>query len=101
MGRRKVLFISQLGTLIAWGIFLLALYLPINTLFEVNSNSVGVFSITLPLVFLFIARALDGLTGGNVSVANAYLGFSGALSGGGLPGRLREQISLAVGENNE
>ena len=27
----------------------------------------------MPLIFLFMARALDGLTGGNVSVANAYL----------------------------
>ena len=29
--------------------------------------------ITLPIVVLFFARALDGITGGNISVANAYL----------------------------
>lgn len=73
MGRRRVLLISQVGTLIAWIVFLFALYVPIKNLFDVDSSSVGAFSITLPLVFLFIARALDGLTGGNVSVANAYL----------------------------
>jgi MFS family permease len=28
---------------------------------------------TIPLLALFIARAVDGITGGNVSVANAYL----------------------------
>ena len=28
---------------------------------------------TLPLILLFLARATDGITGGNVSVANAYL----------------------------
>ncbi len=34
------------------------------------------------------------------AVANAYLGFSGALAGGILPARLREQLALAVGEEN-
>ena len=38
-----------------------------------SNGLVGVFVITLPLLVLFLARALDGLTGGNVSVANAYL----------------------------
>ncbi|MDD9977760.1 MAG: MFS transporter, partial [Boseongicola sp.] len=28
---------------------------------------------TLPLLDLFLARAADGITGGNVSVSNAYL----------------------------
>ncbi|MEM9389562.1 MAG: MFS transporter [Bacteroidota bacterium] len=72
-GRRKILLISQIGTLVAWFVFLLALYLPINTLVEIESKTFGAFAVTLPLVFLFIARAFDGLTGGNVSVANAYL----------------------------
>ncbi len=34
------------------------------------------------------------------AVANAYLGFSQALGDGILPARLREQISLTVGEEN-
>jgi MFS family permease len=42
-------------------------------LVEVDSGLVGAFTITIPLLVLFFARALDGITGGNVSVANAYL----------------------------
>ncbi len=33
----------------------------------------GAFALTLPLAVLFIARAIDGITGGNVSVADAYV----------------------------
>lgn len=72
-GRRRVLLLSQLGTLMSWGIFLAALYLPVTPLVAVDSSVLGVFTLTVPLLVLFLARALDGLTGGNVSVANAYL----------------------------
>ena len=72
-GRKKVLLISHGGTLVGWIIFLFALFLPNENIFSINSLLVGTFVITLPLVILFIARALDGITGGNVSVANAYL----------------------------
>ena len=72
-GRKKVLLISHGGTLVGWIIFLFALFLPNEDLFSINSLLVGTFVITLPLIILFIARALDGITGGNVSVANAYL----------------------------
>ena len=72
-GRRKILLMSQLGTLASWFVFLGALFLPATTLLEVDSRLVGSFVLTLPLVVLFLARGLDGLTGGNVSVANAYL----------------------------
>jgi MFS family permease len=72
-GRRKVLFLSQLGTLVSWIIFLFALFIPIRSLFDMDSPIFGKFVLTLPLAVLFIARALDGVTGGNVSVANAYL----------------------------
>ncbi len=44
-----------------------------NDLFKVNSAIIGTFVITLPLAVLFLARAVDGLTGGNVSVADAYV----------------------------
>ncbi|HEX5981518.1 MAG TPA: MFS transporter [Nitrososphaeraceae archaeon] len=71
--RKKVLLISHGGTLVGWIIFLFALFLPDENLFSINSLLVGTFVITLPLIILFIARALDGITGGNVSVANAYL----------------------------
>jgi len=72
-GRKKVLLVSQGGTLAAWIIFLVALFLPVENIFDVDSAIFGTFVITLPLLVLFIARALDGITGGNVSVANAYL----------------------------
>lgn len=72
-GRKKILLVSHLGTLVAWVIFLVALYLPVDDLFSVNSEILGTFILTLPLAILFLARAIDGLTGGNVSVANAYV----------------------------
>jgi MFS family permease len=72
-GRKKILLLSQIGTLLAWVIFLVALFLPVVPLFEVSSYLLGTFTITLPLFTLFFARALDGATGGNISVANAYL----------------------------
>src|ERR687897_2620085 len=72
-GRKKVLLISHGGTLAGWIIFLFALFLPDENLFSINSLLVGTFVITLPLVILFIARALDGITGGNGFVAHGYL----------------------------
>jgi MFS transporter, DHA1 family, tetracycline resistance protein len=72
-GRRRILLLSQVGTFLSWGIFLVALRLPVTPLLEVHSTWLGVFTVTLPLLVLFFARALDGITGGNVSVANAYL----------------------------
>jgi MFS family permease len=71
-GRRRVLLLSQIGTFLAWLLFLLSLSLPLYTLFT-GSGLLGEFDFTLPLLLLFIARAFDGLTGGNISVANAYL----------------------------
>ncbi len=72
-GRRKILFVSQVGTLVSWAIILVALLVPSAQLIMVQSNWTGSFVLTLPLFILFLGRALDGLTGGNISVANAYL----------------------------
>ncbi len=72
-GRRRILLLSHLGTLASWLIFLVALYLPTRALWSLESEWLGAFTVTVPLAVLFLARALDGLTGGNVSVANAYL----------------------------
>jgi DHA1 family tetracycline resistance protein-like MFS transporter len=72
-GRKKILLLSHGGTLAGWMIFLIALFLPVNNLFSIDSSIIGTFVITLPLAALFLARAIDGLTGGNVSVANAYV----------------------------
>ena len=73
VGRRKILLLSQAGTLISWCIFLAAFLVPVTALTEVDSSLFGEFSLTLPLLLLSVARAVDGITGGNVSVANAYL----------------------------
>src|SRR5918994_1637563 len=72
-GRKKILLLSHGGTLAGWIIFLIALFLPVNNLFSVNTTILGAFTITLPLAVLFLARAIDGVTGGNVSVADAYV----------------------------
>ena len=63
LGRKPVLVISQAGTLLSWVVFLLALYLP-NT---------GFLGFALPLWIIAFSRILDGITGGNISVTNAYV----------------------------
>jgi MFS family permease len=72
-GRKKILLLSHGGTLAGWIIFLTALFLPVNNLFKIDAPLIVAFIITLPLAVLFLARAIDGLTGGNVSVADAYV----------------------------
>ncbi|MEL6918239.1 MAG: MFS transporter, partial [Bacteroidota bacterium] len=73
IGRKKVLVISQAGTFVAWMLFLLAFILPKTELWSQDSELTGSYMMTLPLITIFIARIFDGFTGGNVSVANAYL----------------------------
>lgn len=72
-GRKRILLLSQAGTLLSWCVFLFALLLPVTQIHTLNDSLLGSISITIPLVLLFVARAFDGLTGGNVAVANAYL----------------------------
>jgi len=72
-GRKKILLLSGLGTLIGWIIFFISFFLPQKVILDVNIIFAGQLLITLPVLILFIARAVDGLTGGNISVANAYL----------------------------
>ena len=67
-GRRPVLVASQVGTLAAWLLFLGALSLPL-----IGTTTLAGATLTLPLLLVFVARALDGATGGNISVANAYV----------------------------
>lgn len=57
-GRKPILIVSQAGTLASWFVFGLAWFLPGNV---------------WPLIVIAISRVVDGITGGNVSVANAYL----------------------------
>lgn len=73
IGRKKVLIISQLGTFFAWMLFLLAFMLPKTAIWEGSADVTGNYVMTIPLLLLFVARIFDGFTGGNVSVANAYL----------------------------
>lgn len=73
VGRRRVLLVSQAGTLLAWLLFAGAFFLPQTRLVDVDDGWLGAFALTVPLALVMAARALDGLTGGNVSVATAYL----------------------------
>ena len=73
LGRKRILLISQAGTLLSWVIFIIALYIPVTVLAEVDSPAMGAFFISWPLLILFIARSMDGLTAGNVSVTYAYI----------------------------
>lgn len=68
VGRRRVLAVSQVGTFAAWLLFLVALSMPVMGIAEFAGAT-----LTLPLLVIFAARALDGSTGGNISVANAYV----------------------------
>lgn len=62
-GRKPVLIVSQFGTLLSWIVFIIALSLP----------EYPVWGYALPLWIIAISRILDGITGGNTSVANAYV----------------------------
>ena len=63
VGRKPVLLISQAGTLLCWVIFGLSYFVP--------DYKIGIFA--LPLFVIALARILDGITGGNTSVAQAYV----------------------------
>lgn len=62
-GRKPVLVVSQLGTTLSWVVFCLAYFL----------SSLEVFGFALPLWVILFSRVVDGLTGGNISVANAWV----------------------------
>ncbi len=68
-GRRPILLLSVFGTLV--GFLLLALAEPIGRGIAalIASEQVNFFIIGV----LFLSRVLDGLTGGNISVAQAYI----------------------------
>ncbi|MDB4956728.1 MAG: Tetracycline resistance protein [Myxococcales bacterium] len=73
LGRKRVLFRSQLGAMAAWAIFLCALFAPRVELAHVASSATGAFTITLPLLLIALARMTDGVFNGSISVANAYM----------------------------
>lgn len=63
IGRKPVLIISQAGTLLSWIVFSFALLVP----------NVPLLGFALPLWIIGLSRILDGITGGNTSVTNAYV----------------------------
>ena len=67
-GRRPLLLISIFGTFLGFLLFGLA-----EPLGGILSNRFGLPLNTLILLILFFSRALDGFTGGNISVAQAYI----------------------------
>ncbi len=63
VGRKPVLIISQIGTLISWIILGAAYFI----------GEIDGIHPAWPIGVLLFARIMDGLTGGNISVVNAYL----------------------------
>lgn len=61
-GRRPLLLASVAGTAVGWAVFALAFFVP----------DISIAGLSLPLVVLFLARMIDGITGGNNSIAMAY-----------------------------
>jgi DHA1 family tetracycline resistance protein-like MFS transporter len=67
MGRRPILIISQIGTIAAYG--LIVFVTPLGLVLERAGLNL---SISGGLLVIYLARLLDGVTGGNISVAEAY-----------------------------
>jgi DHA1 family tetracycline resistance protein-like MFS transporter len=67
-GRRPVLIVSQIGTVLAFVLFILASPL---------GRWIDTWGLALPMtggmLMLYLARILDGITGGNITTAQAYI----------------------------
>jgi MFS transporter, DHA1 family, tetracycline resistance protein len=67
-GRRPVLIVSQMGTVVAFILFIFA-----GPLGKVIDS----WGLALPMsggmIMLYVARTLDGITGGNITTAQAYI----------------------------
>ncbi len=66
-GRRPILLVSQAGTIISY--LLIVFAAPLGTLLDHVGPQPGIAG---GLIVMYLARLLDGATGGNVSVAQAY-----------------------------
>jgi DHA1 family tetracycline resistance protein-like MFS transporter len=66
-GRRPILLLSQAGTIVSY--LLIVFSFPLGVLLDRIGVPLGIAG---GLVVIFLARILDGVTGGNVSVAQAY-----------------------------
>jgi MFS transporter, DHA1 family, tetracycline resistance protein len=60
IGRKRVLIISQIGATFGWAMLGLA------------PNIAGALSLA-PIAVVFVARALEGVSGGNISITQAYV----------------------------
>lgn len=67
-GRRPLLIISQMGTVAAFILFIFAG--PLGQ--RIDALGLGL-PLTGGMAMLFIARILDGITGGNITIAQAYV----------------------------
>ena len=67
-GRRPILILSQSGTVFSFILFILAL--PLGRLLDGAGLSLGLSG---GLIMLYVARLLDGATGGNTIIAQAYV----------------------------
>ncbi|HYV43211.1 MAG TPA: MFS transporter, partial [Myxococcaceae bacterium] len=72
-GRKRVLLLCEAGTVLGWVVLAVALSLPANPLANVAWRLTGPFTVTLPLLLVFLARATDGMTAGNSSITAAYV----------------------------
>ncbi|MFL5707278.1 MAG: MFS transporter [Ktedonobacteraceae bacterium] len=66
-GRRPILLISQAGTIFSY--LLIVLAVPLGVLLAHAGLQMGIAG---GLIIIYLARLLDGVTGGNISVAQAY-----------------------------
>ena len=66
-GRKPILVWSQLGTIISFLLFIFAA--PLADVF----NNLGITILGSGIIILSFARALDGVTGGNITAAQAYI----------------------------
>jgi DHA1 family tetracycline resistance protein-like MFS transporter len=66
-GRRPILLLSQAGTIVSY--LLIVFAVPLGALLDHVGVPLGIAG---GLLVIFLARILDGVTGGNVSVAQAY-----------------------------
>ena len=62
-GRKPVLLISQAGTFLCWVVYVIAYFTP----------QISIWGFALPLYIIALARVVDGITGGNSSVTQAYV----------------------------
>lgn len=64
VGRRPVLLLSLIGTSLGFLLMGLAHIIPVG---------VSLFGLAPTLIWLFLARIIDGISGGNISTAQAYI----------------------------